>query len=336
MPAPLLTSVPFADLAATLPQLPARAGVGQILAADGRSLLIGRAANLRRWFATHLGGQRPRGKGKRPPTDLSPLAVTLASAETTSAFHQRLVFERLMGEHVPLAARRDLKTPAYLHLDPSERFPRVTVRPAGEGPLYGPFRDRRAAQRAREALHKIFPLRPCDYVFEPDPALPLGLGCLYAQVRSCAAPCLVRVGEAEYREIAARAADLLGDTERHGADVGPWLPPWVARADCGLIVEQGGAGLELYPVRHGGVLDAAAICCAPEELQGAVARLSWNAAAPPPNDQPWLSAWLYGPRKSGALLPVLDQDDRGTLAERVKHALASPTPSRRRSASSPA
>lgn len=336
MLAPLFTSVPFADLPTTLPQLPPRAGVGQILAADGRSLLIGRPANLRRWFASHLGGHRSRGKGKPPPTDLSPLAATLASAETTSVFHQRLVFERLMGEHVPLAARRDLKTPAYLHLDPSERFPRVTVRPAGEGPLYGPFRDRRAARRAREALHKLFPLRPCDYVFEPDPALPLGLGCLYAQLRSCAAPCLVRMSEADYREIAARAADLLGDPERHEGDVGRWLPPWVARADSGLIVEQGRAGLELYPVRYGGVLDAAAVCCAPEELQGAVARLSWNAAAPPRDDQPWLCAWLHGPRRSGALLPVLDQDDRATLAARVERALASPAPSRRRSASSTA
>ncbi len=42
--------------------------------------------------------------------------------------------------------------------------------------LFGPFRDRRAAEKARDALHRLFPLRPCDFAFEPDPALPLGLG----------------------------------------------------------------------------------------------------------------------------------------------------------------
>ena len=90
---------------------------------------------------------------------------------------------------MPASARRDLKPPAFLHLDPAERFPRVTrARERASGALYGPFRDRRAAEKARDALQRLFPLRPCDYGFEPDPALPLGLACLYAQVRSCAAP----------------------------------------------------------------------------------------------------------------------------------------------------
>src|SRR6185436_10016743 len=108
--------------------------------------------------------------------------------------------------------RRDLKPPAYLRLDPAERFPRATVEnTAGEPTRFGPFRDRRAAGKALAALHKAFPLRPCDYVFEPHPELPLGVGCLYAQVRSCAAPCLVRISEEEYRGLAAAAADVLGD-----------------------------------------------------------------------------------------------------------------------------
>lgn len=336
MPAPRLTSVPFADLAAALPELPARAGVGQILAADGRNLMIGRASSLRRWFATHLGGHRPRGAAKRPPTDLSPLATTLAYAETSSAFQQRLLFERLMGEHVPLSARRDLRTPAYLHLDPSERFPRVSVRVGGAGPLFGPFHDRRAAQRAREALHKRLPLRPCDYSFEPDPALPLGLGCLYAQVRSCAAPCLARVGEADYRAIAVRAATLLGDPARRPDDMAPWLPPWISGAGAGLVLERGRDGLELYPLRDGAVLDDAAASCAPEDLDEAIAVLGWTAAAPVRDDRPWLCAWLRGPRKSGSLLPVLDPGDRRTLAARVRQALASPAPPRWGEAASPA
>lgn len=271
-----------------------------------------------------------------PPTDLSPLAATLAYCETTSAFQQRLLFERLMAPHVPLASRRDLKTPAYLHLDPHERFPRVTVRPAGPGPLHGPFRDRRAAQRTREALHKLFPLRPCDYSFEPDPALPLGLGCLYAQVRSCAAPCLARVGEAEYRDIATRAAALLGDPERRPDDVASWLPPWIASAETALVVDRGRAGLELYPVRDGGVLDDRAATCAPDALADALAALSWTASAPSRDDRPWLCAWLQDPRRSGALVPVLDPDDTRSLAARVQHALATPRRPRRGKAPSPA
>jgi len=318
-PGPLFTQLPFDGVEATLAQLPRAAGVGQILASGARNLLIGRAANLRRWFATHLGAGRPPRKGARPPTDLSPLAATLAWAETTSVFHQRLLFERSMGEHVPLSARRDLKTPAFLHLDASERFPRASVRPAGAGSLYGPFRDRRAAQRALEALHKRLPLRPCDYSFEPDPALPLGLGCLYAQVRSCAAPCLARIGEAPYRDLAAQAARLLADPESR-AELADAIPPWVSGARLGLVVERGRAGVELYPVSEGEVLDGRARTCAAQDLESTLAGLDWSPGQTSRDDRPWLSAWLHGPRKAGAYLPLVEGEDPAILARRVRRA----------------
>lgn len=316
MSASPLNRVRFAG-AATLAEIPRSAGVGQILGGEGRSLLIGRPANLRRWFATQLGAGRPRRKGARPPTDLSAVAAALGYAETSSSFRQRLVFERLMGEQVPLGARRDLKTPAYLRLDLAERFPRLSVRLAGEGPLFGPFRDRRAAARALEALHRRVPLRPCDYSFEPDPALPLGLGCLYAQVRSCAAPCLARVAEAGYRELAQQAAELLDEPGGRGEELARSIPAWVSSARDGLVVERGRSGIELYPVSAGAVAEQAAVTCSVEELDDAVHSLSWPSLGGR-DDRPWLCAWLYGPRKSGGYLPVSDPGDRDALAVRVR------------------
>jgi hypothetical protein len=112
------------------------------------------------------------------------------------------------------------------------------VRPAEAGLLaaYGPFRDRGAAEKARAGLHKLIPLRPCDYTFEPDPTLPLGLGCLYAQVRSCAAPCLSRVTEEAYRGLARDAAALLADPAARAAPPA-WLPATVGPAEGhGLVV----------------------------------------------------------------------------------------------------
>ncbi|HET9314058.1 MAG TPA: hypothetical protein VFQ51_00655, partial [Vicinamibacteria bacterium] len=156
-----------------LAALPAGPGVGQLVGPDGRNLVIGRAANLRRWAASHLGQGPPPKKGKRPRTDLRGIAHEVRFAPTASEFGQRLRYERLMADHVPLAKRKDLKTPAFLHVDAADRFPRVVVREAGgpAGHLFGPFRDRAAAGRARDLLHKRLPLRPCDYVFEPHPDL---------------------------------------------------------------------------------------------------------------------------------------------------------------------
>jgi len=302
---------------AALPAVASGAGVAQILGPEGRVLVTGRAARLRRWAASHLGAGRPPRKGARPATDLSPVATAVRFALTTSAFHQRLVFERLMAEQVPLSARRDLRAPGYLHLDPTERFPRLAVRAAASGRawLFGPFKDRAAAGRARDALHKRFPLRPCDYAFEPDPALPLGLGCVYAQVRTCAAPCLCRVSEEDYRGLARSVASFLGE---RSADAEPSLPPWVAAAELsrGLVVEKSRAGFELYPVWNGAVLEEHAVgLAAAEQAEAALAGLAWVDPSPPRDDTPWLSAWLHAPRRTGHHLVVRDLE---SLAARLR------------------
>jgi len=292
----------------TLEALPAAPGVGQILGPEGRSLLIGTASNLRRWAASHLGLARPRpekgGRTRRPKTSLAGIATAVAWVETDGAFRQRLAYERLAGPLVPPSARRELKPPAFLHLDPSERFPRVTVRASGEGAVYGPFRDRRAAEKAKGALQRLFPLRPCDYGFEPDPALALGLACLYAQVRSCAAPCLARVSEADYRALAANAAGWLADPGLRGDAVA--VPVTVAAASGrALIVDLGKRSVGLFPVRDGRVLDSAALEVPRAQLDAALARLAWpdTAAAP---DWPWLTAWLRGAKARASFVVVAD------------------------------
>jgi hypothetical protein len=313
------------DLAATLEAIPPQPGVGQIVGPEGRNLVIGRAAHLRRWAASHLGAGKPPRKGLRPPTDLRPVAVAVRHAVTTSAFQQRLVYERLMAQYVPLSKRRDLKPPGFLRLDASERFPRVTVGAAGgdRAALFGPFRDRRAAERALKALHKLFPLRPCDYEFEPEPALALGLGCLYAQVRSCAAPCLQRITEDAYRGLGRDAAAFLARPEQRAAETTAWIPAWVARADAaGLVVEQGSAGLELYAVAGGSVLGHSVATSVDEALAG----LGWSlpSAANQPDDGPWFTSWLCTPRRTGAYL-IVDPVERGALAAAVALVLARET-----------
>jgi hypothetical protein len=253
--------------------------------------------------------------------DLRPVTAEVAYGVTSSPFGQRLLFERVMARYVPLARRRDLKPPAYLKLDPGDRFPRVTVESgtAQGGGLFGPFRDRKAAGRAMHALHKVFPLRPCDYVFEPEPALPLGLSCVYAQVRSCAAPCLSRVGEDEYRALAAKAAAFLDDPAQRSAEQAAWLPTWVSTVagGRGLVVEQGRAGLELFPVAEGSVLEEQALTGI-TDLGEAAARLRWAAPPPGRDDRPWLLSWLHTPRRSGRFVVVGTGEDEGALAARLR------------------
>ena len=322
----VFTTVALADgVDAALGAVPASAGVGQIFAEGGRSLVIGRASNLRKWAAGHLGRARapkaiPGRLPPRPPVDLTPIAVQVAYANTTSPFAQRLAFERLMARHVPLSKRRDLKRPAYLRLDLDERFPRLAVQSSPSGThVFGPFRDTRAATRARDALYKRFRLRPCDFDFEPAADLALGLGCIYAQVESCAAPCLQRVTVEAYRALAGEVARALEGTARP-EEAG--LPGWVRRAEGrSLVVDRTKAGLELYPVVGGAVMEEATSTATADTLAHAVGALDWKGPGEPRDDTPWLNAWRHA-RRTGMEVPIRDGDDAMAITSRVLAALA--------------
>jgi hypothetical protein len=268
--------------------------------------MLAPAANLRRWAASHLGLGKPPPPGRRPKTNLAGIATSLGWARTASPFAQRLLYERLAAPLIPLSERRDLKPPAFLHLSPDDRFPRVTVRSGapGRADLFGPFRNRNAAEKARDAVNRLFPLRPCDHVFEPDPALSLGVGCLYAQVRSCAAPCLARVSEAKYRALAVRAAHWLSDPTTR-TDAPEVVPSTVEALDGAraVVLGLGRREVELYPVLAGRVLEDAAVVTPPTELETAVSRLDWSGEGGP-DDWPWLAAWVGSARGRSSYVSV--------------------------------
>jgi hypothetical protein len=314
------------DLAAALDNVPAQPGVAQILGPDGRNLVIGRASNLRRWAASHLGSGPPPKKGERPRTDLRPLATAIKHAATRSEFQQRLLYERLMARHVPLRARGDLRPPASLHLDASERFPRVSVRSGWMPPAagsYGPFRDRASAHQALAAVHKRFPLRPCDYSFEPAPDLALGVGCLYFQVRTCAAPCVQRTGEDDYRRLAAQAEHFLGAPWERPPEAAEHIPGWVG-VEVGsraVVVERGAEGIELHPVRDWAVLEDGAVRAPEADLDDALGRLRWDAPVGTRDDRAWLLAWLHTPKRQAVFVPLWTTEDAGALAVAVHAAL---------------
>jgi len=278
---------------AALALVPPAPGVGQILAEGERNLVIGRPSNLRKWAATHLGRARVRtpAAGKlpaRPPTDLTPIATAIAYLETTSPFGQRLAYERLMARYVPLASRRDLKRPSYLRLDVDHRFPHLLVQASADrGDVFGPFRDTRAAARARDALYKHFRIRPCDFDFAPATGLSDGLALEMARALSGAA------GIAE-------------------------IPGWVRRAgERSLIVERVKAGLELYPIAGGGVIEEAAVATALDALEPSIERMAWTCVAAPRDDTPWLNAWRYA-KRSGVELPVAAGETAGAIAARIR------------------
>jgi hypothetical protein len=278
--------------------IPAAPGVGQILADGERNLVIGRPANLRKWTAGHLGRARaPRTvPGKlppRPPTDLTPIATAVAYAVTSSPFAQRLAYERLMARYVPLSKRRDLKRPAFLRLAPDGiGYPHLLVQSSREGPdVFGPFRDTRAATRARDALYKHFQVRPCDFDFNPASGLPAGL-----------------------------AADVARLLSGGGGVVE--VPPWVGRGDSrSLVADRSRAGTEIFVIAGGSVIDGAMRTATPETLEAAiepiVSTMRDDGATVRPDDTPWLNAWRHG-KHTGIEIPIAANDSASDIAARLR------------------
>ena len=66
MPAPALALLDLSGgIEPALASVPPRPGVGQLLGPDGRNLVLGTTANLRRWAASHLGLGKPAPAGRR-------------------------------------------------------------------------------------------------------------------------------------------------------------------------------------------------------------------------------------------------------------------------------
>ena len=277
---------------------------------------------MKRWAATQLGPPRRHLPGRRPATDLRPLASGVRFAPASGSFEQRLTYERWMAPLVALEKRADLRPPVWLRVDVDERFPRLRLEPAPAAPSpqhYGPWRDKALAERAQRALEKLLRLRPCDFVFEPHPELPLGIGCFYAQVRSCAAPCLARIDEAGYRALALEAQGVLTDRARRPAASETWLPEHCgSAAGRALVVEVVGEQLDLFPVRAGTVLLEQARRVPASELEAALEGLAWDVALGDGGDWTWLADWLHEKHRRAQWLPQAAPASAASLAARVR------------------
>ena len=119
--------------------------------------------------------------------------------------------------------------------------------------------------------------------------------------------------------VAAEVARALG--EPAGVD---GIPTWVRRADGrSLIVEPGKAGVEIYPIAGGGVIEEAAVVAPLDTLEHSIDGLAWTCVACPRDDTPWLNAWRHG-KRTGVEIPVTAGEDAASIAARIRAAVGSP------------
>ncbi len=191
---------------------PSTPGVYLFRSASGEVVYVGKARNLRRRVLDHL-----RARIEKDGTILA----KSASVEfvPTSGEREALLLEAsLVRQYQPAynALLKDDRSFPYLAVTLDEEFPRILLvrRPRRRKGLvlFGPYTSAREARGVERLLGDLYRLRRC--VRLPKEA------CLYYHLGVCSAPCIGKIGPAEYRAQIDRATAVLrGETAGLRANV---------------------------------------------------------------------------------------------------------------------
>ncbi len=195
-----------AVLSKALKTLPGSPGVYRMLDRRGDALYVGKAKNLKKRVSAYCQpGKLPR-RLQRMVAATAALEVVTTHTETEALLLESNLIKRLMPRYNVLL--RDDKSFPYILLADDHEFPQIVKHRGARtrpGAYFGPFASAGAVNRTVTALEKAFLLRSCsDGVFAARTR-----PCLMYQIKRCAAPCVGRIGKADYDELVRQCHDFL-------------------------------------------------------------------------------------------------------------------------------
>ncbi|MBW4721661.1 DEDD exonuclease domain-containing protein [Saccharothrix obliqua] len=191
--------------------LPAAPGVYLFRGPSEEVLYVGTASDLRRRVRQYF----TAAEGRKRLREMVALAVRVDAITCAHPLEAEVRELRLLTAHKPAYNRRSKNQNGWWWLAlTDEPFPRLSlVRTPRDGAI-GPFRSRRLAEAASDALLDAVPLRACS---QRIPArAPKGTPCALHELGRCKAPCAGKQSVAEYAPAVASLRALVA-----GEDTAP-------------------------------------------------------------------------------------------------------------------
>jgi excinuclease ABC subunit C len=178
----------------TLPQTP---GVYQMLNAQGQTLYVGKARDLKKRVSSYFRNNIPDPKTQVLVQQIVDIAITITETETEALLLESNLIKELKPRYNILL--RDDKTYPYLFITTQNTFPRMDLirgRMSKVGQCFGPYPNASAARASLRLLQKTFLLRQCRDSFFQSRSRP----CLQYQIKRCSAPCVGLIDAQHYNQ----------------------------------------------------------------------------------------------------------------------------------------
>jgi len=186
--------------------LPKRPGVYRMQDARGDVLYVGKARALKNRVTSYTQVNKLPKRLRRMVAQTRSMTIVTTRTEAEALLLEAQLIKRFRPAYNVLL--RDDKSFPFILLREDHAFPRIQKHRGArriKGQYYGPFASAGSVTSTLNALQKLFLLRSCSDSYFENRSRP----CLLYQIKRCSAPCVGRIGTAEYDELVDEAKEFL-------------------------------------------------------------------------------------------------------------------------------
>ena len=196
----------LAAIRAALKTMPPTPGVYRMLDRKGDALYVGKARNLKNRVQNYTHPAGLSNRLRRMVAETATMDIVVTETEAEALLLECNLIKRLMPRYNVLL--RDDKSFPLIRIGADHEFPQLAKHRGArdkKGSYFGPFASAGAVNRTLVTLQKAFLLRSCSDSMFAARTRP----CLLYQIKRCSAPCVGRIGRADYAALIEQALAFL-------------------------------------------------------------------------------------------------------------------------------